>query len=283
MSQSCIITDNAAQFSRINFPDNICLRFIDIKTEYSYAHTKEQKKSINQEFPKYLGLKQKSIIQIPELDEIREIIENSVKNFDDVYIILHSANINPIFQTITDLLEKIRGRAVVHLIDSQSVSIGQGYLVQSAIEQISANLDGNLIEQNLREQIPHVYTLLCAPGLSYLHTAGYLDAGQSIVGEMLSLFPIFSLEDGKFNSIDKIKNLHNVIEYFLEYIDEFEDLLQVSFLQCTPPSLHESKLVKQYLEENYPDTLYTEHPHNNYLASLIGPRGFGMVVIEDIK
>lgn len=280
MPSSCIIADNAAQFTRVNFPENICLRFINIKTEYSFVNSKEKSLNDSLDFPKLLQLDQSPIIKAPDLDEICELIENSVNHFDNVYIILHSKEINPVYGLILDHLNKIRGRASVHLIDSQSLSIGQGFLVQSAVDMISRNMDGHQIEETLREQVPHIYTLLCTPGLSYLHNAGFIDKGQAVVGEMLSLLPIFSLEDGKFNPIDKLKNIHGVIEYFIEYIDEFDDLLQVSFLQSTPPAIQEAKLIKQYIEENYPDTAYTEHPHNNYLASLIGPKGFGLVVIE---
>jgi DegV family protein with EDD domain len=277
---SCIITDNVAQFTRVNFPDNIPLRFIDFKTEYSFLNSKEKLNQKEKEFPKLLDFSEKPIIYNPESSEIQELIENSVQNYDDVFVLLHSKELNPVYSLITDLLAKIRGRAVVHIIDSQSISIGQGYLIQTAIEMLSANMDGNLVEQHLREQIPHVYTLLCTPGLSYLQRAGFIDIGQSISGEILSILPIFSLEEGKFNPVDKLKNMHGVVEYFIEYIDEFDDLLQVSFLQSTPPAMQESRIIKQYIEENYPETVYSEHPHNNYLASLIGPKGFGLVVIE---
>ncbi|MHB8089928.1 MAG: DegV family protein [Anaerolineaceae bacterium] len=280
MPSSCIIADNAAQFTRVNFPENVCLRFINFKTEYSFVNLKDNKQINSLEFPKHLPLKQDPIVRVPDFDEIREVIDNSVNHFDEVFIILHSKEINPAYATIMNLLNKLRGRAVVHLIDSQSLSIGQGFLIQSAVDLISKNTDGNLIEETLREQIPHIYTLLCTPGTSYLHNAGFIDKGQGLIGEMLSLLPIFSLEDGKFNPIDKLKNIHGVIDYFIEYIEEFDNLLQVSFLQSTPPAIQETKMIKQYLEENYPNTLYTEHPHNNYLASLIGPKGFGMVVIE---
>ncbi|MBA4384960.1 MAG: hypothetical protein C0410_09505 [Anaerolinea sp.] len=280
MSSSCIIADNAAQFTRVNFPEYICLRFINFKTEYSFVNSKEKPQIGAQDFPKYLKLNQTPVVKVPDCDEVRDIIENSVNHFDDVYIILHSKEINPVYNLILDLLNKIRGRASVHLIDSQTLSIGQGFLVQSAVDLISKNINGNQIEETLREQVPHIYTLLCTPGLSYLHNAGFIDKGQGVVGEMLSLLPVFSLEDGKFTPIDKMKNNHGVIEYFIEYIDEFDDLFQVSFLQSTPPAIQEAKLIKQYLEENYPNTTYTEHPHNNYLASLIGPKGFGLVVIE---
>jgi DegV family protein with EDD domain len=280
MQSCCIIADNAAQFTRVNFPENICLRFINFKTEYSFINSKEKSQISGSDFPKQLALNQGPIVSGPAFDEIREVIENSINHFDDVFIILHSKEINPAYGIIIDLLQKIRGRAAVHLIDSQSLSIGQGFLIQSAVDLITKNINGNQIEEILREQVPHIYTLLCTPGLSYLNNAGFIDKGQAVVGEMLSLLPIFSLEDGNFTPIDKLKNIHGVIEYFIEYIDEFDDLLQVSFLQSTPPAIQEAKLIKQYIEENYPETNYTEHPHNNYLASLIGPKGFGMVVIE---
>jgi DegV family protein with EDD domain len=280
MPLSCIIADNAAQFTRVNFPENICLRFINFKTEYSFINPKDKTKDSNSNFPKQLRLDHSPIIKSPKREEIQELIETSINNFDDVFIILHSKELNPAYLTITDILSKVRGRASVHVIDSQSISIGQGYLIQSAVDMISKNMNGFLIEQKIRERVPHVYTLLCSSGFSYLQTSGFIDRGQSVVGEMMSLLPIFSLEEGKFTPIDKLKNLHAVMEYFIEYIDEFDDLLQVSFLQSTPPSMQDSKMIKQYVEENYPDTIYSEHPHNSYLASLIGPKGFGIVVIE---
>ncbi len=280
MSSSCIIADNAAQFSRMNFPDNIRLRFINYKTEYSFSNSKDHEKDVLPESPKLLKIDQKSIVQLPDKEEISELIESSVLNYDEVYIILHSKELDSTFNIISEVMAKVRGRGHVHLIDSQSLSIGQGFLIQNTFDMIKNNLPGFLIEQNLRESIPHIYTLLCSPGLSYLQSAGFLDIGQSIVGEMYSLIPVFSLEEGKFSPIDKLKNNHAVIEYFIEYISEFDDIIQVSFLQSTPNLLQESKLIKQFVEENFPDTLYSEHPHNNYLASLIGPKGFGMVVIE---
>jgi fatty acid-binding protein DegV len=43
------------------------------------------------------------------------------------------------------------------------------------------------------------------PNLSYLHTAGILDAGQATIGELLGLYPLFVLEEGKVNPLQKVK------------------------------------------------------------------------------
>ncbi len=280
MPSSCIITDSAAQFSRINFPESFPLRFIEFKTEYSLPSQKEKNIAGLRDFPHFLSLGQKPIISPPSADEVSDLIINTINKFDDVFIILHSKEINPAYELVTNTLAKTRGRANIHLINSQTLSIGQGFLVQSTIDMLSRGVPGKEIEERLRERVPHIYTLVCAPNLSYLNTAGYIDEGQSIVSEIQSLLPIFGLEEGRLNALDKMKNTHAVVDYFIEYIEEFDNLEQVAFLQSTPSLVQEAKAIKLYLEENYPDTLYTEHPHNNFVASLMGPRGFGLVVIE---
>jgi fatty acid-binding protein DegV len=280
MPSSCIITDSAAQFSRINFPESYPLRFIEFKTEYSLPFQKEKNITGPRDFPRFLPLGHQSIITPPSANEVSDLIVNAINKFDDVFIILHSKEINPAFELVTNTLAKTRGRANVHLINSQTLSIGQGFLIQSTIDMLSRGVSALEIEERLRERVPHIYTLICAPNLSYLNIAGHIDEGQSIVSEMQSLLPIFGLEEGRLNALDKMKNAHAVVDYFIEYIEEFDNLEQVAFLQSSPPMVQEAKAIKLYLEENYPDTLYTEHPHNNFVASLMGPRGFGLVVIE---
>lgn len=280
MVSTCIIADSAAQFSKINFPDSITLRFIEHKTTYCMQSGKLKDITNDHLFPSQLSFDQGPIVDSPSNDDLFAILNSCINSFDEVFIILHSRELNPVFDIVSNFISKNPGRASVHLIDSQTLSIGQGYLVQRAASMIEKKVDGSIVEQRLREEIPHIYTLLCTPNLSYLHTAGFIDVGQCVVGEMGSLLPIFGLEDGKLNPLDKEKSIHGVIEYFTEFIEEFDNLSQISFLQPNPALYSESKSIKQYLEENYPDTFYSEHPLNCYLASLIGPRGFGLVVIE---
>ncbi|KAF0112482.1 MAG: hypothetical protein FD147_78 [Chloroflexi bacterium] len=280
MGSTCIITDNAAQFTKLNFPENICLRFINYKSIYGLSGTKDKTKPNLSTFPRQLTLDQKPIITLPSFSEIYDLITSSLSTFDDVFIILHSKELSPVYEIVANMISKMHGRASVHLIDSQSISTGQGHLIQFASDLIINNIPGADIEQKLREEVPHIYTLLCATNLSYLHTSGFIDIGQCIVGEMVSLLPIFGIEGGKLNPLEKVKNTHSVVDYFIEFIDEFDDLFQLSFLQPAPPLLSEAKIIKQYIEENYSNTTYTEHPLNSYLVSLIGPKGFGIVVLE---
>ncbi len=99
---------------------------------------------------------------------------------------------------------------------------------------------------------------------------------------MLSFLPIFTLEEGRLIPVEKVKSIRNVVDYFIEFIDEFDNLQNISIIQPAPLSHNESRLIRQHVDEFYPEADYSEHTINPYLASLIGPQGMGIVIKENI-
>ena len=283
MGLSCIITDNAAQFTKPISLGNKPFRTLNHKIDLGKNGVTDIHKVKVSDLPKWVAKYNPPLILPPGVDEITDQILSIYQSYDDLFIILVSKELHPSYSVVEKIVGKLHGRATIHLIDSQTIGVGEGHLVQLAADLISRNFSGSLIEEHLRESIPHIYTLLCTPNLSYLHKAGFIDSGQSTVGEMMSLLPIFTLEDGKLNPLDKVKNIRNVIDYFIEFIDEFDNLQNISFIQPAPPAFTESRMIRQHVEENYPQAYYSEHTINPFLASLIGPRGMGIVITEKIE
>lgn len=281
MGLSCILTDDAAQFTRPTFPGSKYLRYLTSQLELVNGKSVDIHQVKISDMPRRISLSGTPSLIPPSFEYITNEILSLYQAYDDIFIILSSQGLYPLFSTVDQIVSKLHGRATIHLIDSQSVSIGEGLIVQKAAELATAQMPGDAVEENLREMIPHIYTLLCTPNLSYLHNAGFIDFSQAIVGEMLSLLPIFALEEGLLNPMEKVKNYRSVIDYFIEFIDEFDDMKGVSFLHPAAPGLPEAKLIRQHMEENFPDVGYSEHTINPFLASLIGPRGMGIVIMEN--
>ena len=203
--------------------------------------------------------------------------------FDELFLITLSKELNPLYDRISAVSAKLHGRARIHVIDSQNVSIGLGMIVQTASELLSKGIPGEEVEQYLRKLIPHVYMLLCVPNLSYLRLNGVIDYAQSIVGEMISLLSIFTLEDGKLNPLEKVKNIKGSLDFFIEFFDEFDDVRQLAVLQPAPPAISEMRALHQHIEEVGSNASFSEYPINPYLASLIGPKAFGLALMENLK
>ena len=283
MSSTCIITDSSAQFSFPGFPGKKCLKILDHQFSFNPSGTITPIIPKVREFPAYTNNEFWPKIIAPTPETIISTITQSLPFFDDIFIILLSKEISPLYLEVEKIAASLHGHANLHIIDSQNTSLGLGLLIQYASELIYKDLPIEDIEKKLRLIIPHLYTLFCTPNLSYLHSAGIVDVGQAVVGEMMNLYPLFVMEEGKLNPLQKVKNQHAVIDYFIEFVDEFDDLRHVSFIQPAASGINESKLLHQHIDELFPDTTYTEHLINPYLTSLFGPRGFGMVVMENVE
>jgi fatty acid-binding protein DegV len=131
-----------------------------------------------------------------------------------------------------------------------------------------------------RSMIPHIFMMFCTPSLSYLHGAGFVDQGQAFISDMLGLLPIFSLEEGKISAIEKVRNTRGLVDFMQEFICEFDELTHIAFLQSTTPLAHEVRAMREHAQTCFPQTPFSEHHLNLPLASLIGPRSVGLVVVE---
>lgn len=234
------------------------------------------------DFPRFTSKNFTPAIAAPSLESIQNCLVENLSAYDDIFFITISKELSPFFSLVEKVAKTLHGHANLHLIDSMNTSLGLGLIAQYAAELIKKGLSGAEVEKSLRLVIPHVYTLLCTPNLSYLYSAGYLDKGQALIGEMLSLSPLFLIEEGVLNPLQKVKNYHNAVDYFMEFVDEFERLKHVAVIQPVRPTIAETRILHQHIDEFFPDATFSEHPINQYLASLIGPRGFGLVVMENI-
>jgi len=283
MGHNLILTDNAAQFTRPNFPGCKSIRILDEEIEYLSNSFNSIRNVRVADFPKHINKTNPMRLVLPSAEYITNQILSTYQTFDDIFIILTSRNLHPTYDLFEEIIKKFHGKAEIHLLDSQSIAIGEGQIVQIAAELIENKLNGAYIEERLREAIPHVYTLMCTPNFSYLNKSGFIDLGQAVSGEVLGFLPIFTLEDGKLNPVEKVKNIRSVFDYFIEFIEEFEDISNISFIQPSSPTHNESKLIRQHVEEFFPKTQYSEHTINPYLASLIGPQGMGIVITESFS
>lgn len=283
MNRCCILTDNAAQFTRPNFPGCRYVKFIDEEIEISKKVNVNIRNTRVFDFPKHVNTAHPMNFVPPTAQYITNQIQSLYQVYDDIFITLVSRKLHPTYDLFEEVTKKAHGKAEIHLLDTQSIAIGEGQIIQFAAELIEKQLSGSTIEEKLREIVPHVYTLLCTPNFSYLNKSGFIDLGQAVSGEALAFLPIFTLEDGRMNPVEKVKNIRSVIDYFIEFLDEFEEINNISFIQASSPGNNESKLIRQHIEEFFPNTQYSEHTINPFLASLIGPQGMGIVITESIS
>ena len=271
MPNVCILTDSTAQFTQSRFPgyDRVHVIPFDIQSV-------ERRES--RSLPGGVLTQRRLIAPSPQ-DFVRFYTSLS-RDYDSIVVITLSSLFNPTMSHALAASEQYSNGAPVEVIDSQTTALGLGMLVQIAAEAASEGASLKEIDRLLRASIPRVYLLLCIPELTYLAQSGHMDYAQALVGEMMGILPIFTFEDGRLVPMEKVRTPRHLFEAFQDFMGEFETPARIALVNSSGRGSLRTSPLRQFVQDTFPDTLFSEHPIQPHLAAMFGPRCIGLVVLE---
>lgn len=203
-----------------------------------------------------------------------EVFSKHVENGDSIIYIGLASTLSGTFNSATIAREMIVGdnqNADISVIDSLSVSLGEGSLVYYACEMMKNGSSKeevvSWVENNKRKVI-HAITV---DDLSHLKRGGRISAATAVVGGLLNIKPTLKLDsEGKLIPGAKIKGRKKVMKYLAEQVKEnavnIEE--QVLFI-CHADCLSEAEALKEMiLEDVNPSKVIM-----NSIGAVIGTHG----------
>lgn len=270
MQRVCVLTDNTAQFTRPNFPghERVFVIPFDLQPATRLG-----------EFPQPHPISLPQVIP-PSPQAFVDFYGRLSQEFDFILVLTISSLLNSTMKHALSASVQSGHHAIIEVVDSQSTAVGLGLLVQAAAGLASAGAALKEIAHQVRTSIPRIYTLFCIPELSHLAQAGFLEHSQAQAGEMLGLLPIFVLEDGRLTPTQKVRTPRHLFESFQEFLGEFDNPTHIALLRGVNHTTSRTRPLRQFVQETFPDTPFSEHSLNQPLAALFGPQSIGLVVME---
>ncbi len=271
MSNVCILTDNTAQFTRPRFPGRGLVHVIPFEVQ---RFGRPEGDSQPQQ-----GTHARQLAP-PGPEEFLNYYHQLSRAYQHILVLVLSSFLSPAMDNALTAARIYSNHASVQVVDSQTTAAGLGLLVEAAAEAAYRGASFQEIERLVRLVIHRIYMLFCIPELTYLAAAGYLSYSQALVGEMMGLVPIFTLEEGRLTPIEKVRTHRHVMESFQEFIDEFNDPYHIALIRSVNHNSMRRRPLRQYVLQNFPGTPYSEHSIGPHLAALLGPQSIGLVVME---
>ncbi len=217
----------------------------------------------------------------PSPDDFRAVFERTLFRTNRMLVILSSGHLSPIVRNAQIAARDFLGRCDITILDSQTISIGLGLLV---------NLAGELLRQKehplpeivkqVRGMIPRIYVVMISHTLDYLYYSQKLSATQAILGAMLKIHPFVEIEDGDVLPLEKSRKPEKALDKLVEFASEFSSIQEITIFQNGVEPTNESLTLKSRLEQvvgrrNLPIITY-----DPIIASHIGPDGLGVIIFE---
>jgi DegV family protein with EDD domain len=272
MSNVCILTDSTVQFTHPNFPGHKRVHIIPFELQSGVQPGSESRL--------WSGQAQRLIP--PSQEEFIRFYMQLSHEYDTILVLTLSALLSPATSQAISASVQYCNHATVEVIDSQTIGLGLGFLVQAAAAVASTGAPLADIERQIRASIPRIYMLFCIPELTYLAHSGFMEYSQALVGEMMGMLPIFVIEEGRLTPMEKVRTQRHLFEAFQEFMNEFDAPAHIALVRGANHNTIRSRPVHQYIREAFPETPYSEHAISPNLAALFGPQSIGLVIMEKL-
>ena len=93
----------------------------------------------------------------------------------------------------------------IYVVDSGTVAIGGGILVEYALRLLNEGLEAKEIAEKLEEAKSRIVVVALVDTLEYLKKGGRISKAVAFVGGVLNIKPVLSLVDGQINMIGKAR------------------------------------------------------------------------------
>ena len=221
-------------------------------------------------------------IVAPTPDDFRAVFERTLYRTNRMLLILSSEHLSPVLNNAQIAARDFMGRCDITILDSQTISVGLGLLVEQAGELLQ---EGELplaeVIRRVRGMIPRIYVVMITHTLDYLYRSQKLSAMQAILGSMLNTHPFLVIEDGVIIPQEKSRAPEKSLDKLVEFASEFtriQDL--VIFHSGSEVSFAELASLRSRLEPVLPNHDFPAIIYDPILSSHIGPNGMGMVIYE---
>jgi len=219
-------------------------------------------------------------LECPTVEDMRRVYSDLQTETSQILSIHHAASISPTYQHALEASQLFRGRLDIQVVDSQSISLGLGLLVQALAHMAERGdaLDG--LVRLVRGLIPRLYMVIFLEDLTFIERNGLISRSQAILGNMLGILPFLTMEDGHLIAMEKVRTRTRAIEKLIEFISEFSALEQIGILQSHAAPSEETEMLAERLRALYPSTPISSACYGPVLSTVVGYDGLGAVVLE---
>jgi len=219
----------------------------------------------------------------PSVDDFHAVFERTLYRTNKMLVILSSSHLSPVMRNARIAARDFMGRCDITILDSQTLSVGLGLLVEQAGVLLAQGETSQVeIVKQIRGMIPRIYVVMISHTLDYIYRSGKLSAMQSILGAMLKIHPFLVIEDGDIVPHEKSRKPERALDKLVEFASEFTRIQHLLIFQSGADATDEALLLKGRLEQIIHNRDFPIIAYDPILASHIGPEGLGMVIYEGL-
>ena len=139
----------------------------------------------------------------PTPDDFMRVMQQITDAGDEAVVITISHKMSGTYQSPNIAAAEFPGK--VFVVDSQTVTIGEGILAELALSLAESGMSASDIAERLCRERENIEIIALLDTLEYLKRGGRISKTAAIAGGLLSIKPVISVFDGEINVLGKAR------------------------------------------------------------------------------
>jgi DegV family protein with EDD domain len=140
----------------------------------------------------------------------------------------------------------------IHVVDCQTLSMGQGLIVIAAARAADAGKSAEEIVQLVENLAPKVQVLFTVETLEYLRRGGRIGGATALLGSALKIKPVLHIADGQVEPLEKPRTRKRAVARLIELMAEDVgdcEAVHAGVLHCNAPE--EAEKLAQLMADQF--------------------------------
>ena len=219
-------------------------------------------------------------VEAPDINRIIDLYQRLGQEAEEIVVIHMSSSLSPMWSQSRKAADMMMGRYRIRVMDSQTTAMGLGMLAELAAHAAEDGANLYEVARIVNGAIPHIYVTFFAETLYYLERSARLGAAQSVLGTMLGIKAMVTMEDGQLIPLEKVQTREDVAEKLYDYTAEFAQNERIGLVQHRYEQTQDHLLER--LGEGLPNIPAHVWRYPPSLAAHLGPNVMGVIVYEGL-
>jgi DegV family protein with EDD domain len=277
-----IVTDSSAYLPQSASIAQLGIEVIPFIVRAGQQTYPERINQTDEAFMRRLAAEGKSLaVESPTVAQVQQVFARLGQVTDNVVCIHASSALFDVSEVAKRASAGFMGRQRIVVIDTQTTSAALGIIVEAAARAAAAGASQAEVVKIVRGMVPHMYAMFFSDSLAYLEAWGRLGPAQTLLGTMLDLKPLATMEDGDLIPMEKVKTYSRAVDELHDFVVEFSRIDQLYLVHYGFEA--EAAQLLERLEEAFPRQEFSVVGYTPSLAVHIGPRALGVMVYEGTR
>ena len=214
---------------------------------------------------------------VPSPQKFKAIYDSLAEEGADTIFSIHLSESLSAVMDMARTAAKDTVSAVIKVIDARQLSMGTGFLVETAAKMAKAGKDVEEILHALNDQVKRTHVFAALETLEFLKRSGRMNRFMSSLGSMLQIKPILYMNDGVAKT-EKVRTRDKAMHRIVELLGSLGKIEKIAIVHTHAPA-EKLKQLREMAAGLLPSGKIMVEDITPVIGAHLGPGAVGFAVV----